>query len=209
MSEKVTWCGIVMGVQPRITLTRSFDERSHSYLGFVLRLQGGIAEESREFSIAIGPGTQKKYAFRVGDTVKGCAESVLDPQLEIAEFYKATKLKLLGRTVQPPDCSPPWLGAPPELSVYRRRGHRRLKPRTCETKCLTCIWGCKMPVEMIIDQWKPEVRRYRQETFCYGPKSCRLYEAGPVRKVPGRKGMVWEEADWVDEEATSHRGDHE
>jgi hypothetical protein len=46
-----------------------------------------------------------------------------------------------------------------------------------------------MPVEMIID----------------GPKSCRFYKAGPTRKVPGRKGMTWEEEDWVDEEATAHR----
>jgi hypothetical protein len=27
--------------------------------------------------------------------------------------------------------------------------------------------------------------------------------------VPGRKGMTWEEADWVDEEATAHRGPDE
>ena len=51
-----------------------------------------------------------------------------------------------------------------------------------------------------------EVKRYWTETFCYGPKSCRLYKAGPTRKVPGRRGMVYEEEDGVDEEATSHRG---
>ena len=28
----------------------------------------------------------------------------------------------------------------------------------------------------------------------------------PTRKVPGRKGMTWEEEDWVDEDAVSHRG---
>jgi len=72
--------------------------------------------------------------------------------------------------------------------------------------CSGCMWGCKMPVEMIIDQWKPWKKRSRYETFCYGPKSCRLYKAGPTRKVPGRKGMVWEEEDWVDEEAVAHRG---
>jgi hypothetical protein len=66
-----------------------------------------------------------------------------------------------------------------------------------------------MPVEMIIDQWKPDVRRYRFETFCYGPKSCPFYAAGGTRKVPGRKGMVWEEEDWVDKSETSHRGDDE
>ena len=49
-------------------------------------------------------------------------------------------------------------------------------------------------------------REHRFETFCYGPKSCPAYRAGPTRKVPGRKGMRWEEEDWVDEEATAHRG---
>jgi len=32
------------------------------------------------------------------------------------------------------------------------------------------------------------------------------YKPGPTRKVPGRKGMSWEEEDWVDEEAVRHRG---
>ena len=59
---------------------------------------------------------------------------------------------------------------------------------------------------MIIDHWNPRKKKYRFETFCYGPKSCLFYKAGPTRKVPGRKGMVWEEADWVDEDAVSHRG---
>ena len=46
------------------------------------------------------------------------------------------------------------------------------------------MWGCRMSVEMLIDPWKPGVKRYWTETFCYGPKSCRLYKAGPTRKVP-------------------------
>ncbi len=71
------------------------------------------------------------------------------------------------------------------------------------------MWGCEMAVEMIIDQWNPSKVRWRRETFCYGPKSCALYKAGPKRKVPGRKGMSWTEEDWIDEEATSHRGEDE
>ncbi len=35
-------------------------------------------------------------------------------------------------------------------------------------------------------------------------ESCPFYRAGAIRKVPGRKGMTWEEEDWVDEEATVH-----
>jgi hypothetical protein len=62
-----------------------------------------------------------------------------------------------------------------------------------------------MPVEIIVDRWNPSDRRYRFETFCYGPKSCALYSPGPTRKVPGRRGMTWEEEDWIDEEGTAHR----
>jgi hypothetical protein len=63
-----------------------------------------------------------------------------------------------------------------------------------------------MSVEMIIDQWNPSVVKHRFETFCYGPKSCSFYRAGVTRKVPGRRGMSYEEEDWVDEEETAHRG---
>ena len=90
---------------------------------------------------------------------------------------------------------PPWRGVPPPLSVYRERGHRRLAARTYEEKCTTCIWGCQMAVEMIIDHWNPSKRRYRTETFCYGPRSCSLYGSGPARKVPGRHGMSYTEED--------------
>ena len=48
-----------------------------------------------------------------------------------------------------------------------------------------------MAVEMIIDHWNPNKRRYRTETFCYGPRAC------PLR--PGAQGPrpSWNE---------SHRG---
>jgi hypothetical protein len=76
-------------------------------------------------------------------------------------------------------------------------------------KRTTCIRGCQMAVEMIIDHWSPSKRRYRTETFCYGPRACPLYRSGPKRKVPGRHGMSYTEEDWVDDEATSRRGPDE
>jgi hypothetical protein len=133
-------------------------------------------------------------------------EPVADTRIEPVEFYKTSGLKVLERADPHVAPCPPWLGVPPELEIYRARGHRRLDARTYEAKCQCCLWGCRMAVEMIIDQWNPSVRRYRSETFCYGPKSCPVYKAGPTRKVPGRKGMTWEEEDWVDDEATRHRG---
>lgn len=208
MSDKISWNGTIT-VQPRIRLTRSFDQSSHSYLGYVLRLNGTVGGEQREFMVAIGKAAQVKHAFRAGDQVSGESEPVEDDRTEVAELYKTAKLKLLNRPATAASSPPPRLDVPPALEVYRERGHRRLDPKTFDGKCSSCVWGAKMAVEMIIDQWKPTNVRYRVETFCYGPKSCSLYRAGPTRKVPGRKGMSWEEEDWVDAEATRHRGPEE
>lgn len=203
---RLSWEGRLTGVQPRIDLGRSFDQRFHSYLGYLLIVEGKVAGEAREFRVRIGPGTQAKHEFRAGDRVRGIAHPVADPDREIAELYKASALELLERPPGPPPAAPPWVGVPPALDVYRERGHRRLGARTYEASCRACLWGCRMPVAMIVDQWKPDIVKRRFETFCYGPKSCSLYRAGPTRKVPGRRGMSWEEEDWVDEEATSGRG---
>jgi len=188
---------------------RSFDERSHSYHGYVLRINGTCGDETGEFLIAVGKDAHEKHQFHAGMEISGQSVTVDDPRLETAGYYKTSRIKIDngGKDTQPG--SPPFLGVPPDLPTYRERGHRRLDARTYDAKCLTCIWGCRMPVEMIIDHWNPSQKKYRFETFCYGPKSCALYRAGATRKVPGRRGMTWEEEDWVDEEATSHRGPDE
>jgi hypothetical protein len=185
---------------------RSFDERSHSYLGYVLRVDGIIADEPGEFIIAIGKAAQAKHRFQAGMEVSGQAVPFPDPRLETAGFFKASGLKILKDAEGGPPTGPPFNGVPPDLETYRSRGHRRLDTRTYDAKCTTCIWGCRMPVEMIIDHWNPSKKQYRFETFCYGPKSCPCYRPGPTRKIPGRKGMSFTEEDWVDDDATAHRG---
>jgi hypothetical protein len=172
----------------------------------VLVVGGTLGGEERSFTVGLGKGAQAKHAFRAGDHVAGKGEAPRDPRLEIVDLYKASALQVGERGSTPEDVGPPWRHAPPALEVYRHRGHRRLAARTYRASCTACTWGCEMAVEMIIDPWNPNVRRYRRETFCYGPKSCPTYKPGPTRKVPGRKGMTWEEEDWVDEDATSHRG---
>lgn len=209
MSDKIQWHGLLTSVQPRIRLMRSFDERSHTYLGYALRVYGTVGSENREFLVGVGKGTHGKHRFQVGCDVSGECLPVADPRLENVEYYKVSKLEVHDPSTKGIPEPPPWLGVPPELPVYRQRGHRRLDARTYAGRCSSCVWGCRMAVEMIVDQWKPQVRRYRYETFCYGPKSCAIYKAGPTRKVPGRKGMSHTEEDWVDEDATSHRGPDE
>ena len=203
---KITWEGVVVSVQPRIRLHRSFDQRAHSYLGFVLGLRGTAGEEAGEFGVAIGHATQARHRLRVGDEVQGSSHPVRDPDAEIAQFYRTSGVRLLSRPDRRPPEGPPWLDIPPSLEVYRARGHRRLSARTYESSCRSCQWGCLMPVEMVVDQWNPTSVKHRTETFCYGPKSCPTYRPGPTRKVPGRRGMTYTEEDWVDEEDTAHRG---
>lgn len=201
----IPWRGLIQGVQPRIDLMRSFDQRSHTYLGYLVIVDGTMGDTARQFMLRIGPGMQQKHALRAGDVLSGKARAVCDPERETAHLYRVSGLMLESRGPDAASGGPPFLGTPPALPVYRERGHRRLDARTYDARCRTCRWGCRMAVTMIIDQWRPERREQRFETFCYGPKSCRQYRSGPARKVPGRNGMSWQEEDWVDEEAVEHR----
>ena len=204
--EKILFEGAIVSIQPRIRLLRSFDQSSHSYLGYALIVADRETEE--ELSIGIGMGSQEKHQFRVGMTISGACSPVLDPAIESVEYYRASQLKKLSEEPVDPTY-PPWKIVAPSLPDYRERGPRRLSAKTYESKCSSCIWGCKMAVEIIIDQWNPRKKKYRVESFCYGPKNWKLYASGPIRRVPGRNGMVYEEEDWVDEMLTSHREEDE
>ena len=207
MADKIKFEGRVLGVQPRIRLTRSFDQRSHSYLGYLLRLTGYVDDrQEMYFTVGIGKAAYAKHQIEVGDDVSGHCLMPSDPRIEPGQYYKVSKLAV-DKTEEPTEAEPPpWHGAAPELEIYRSRGHRRLSSKTYKSKCTSCLWSCEMPVEIIVDHWNPGRKRYRRETFCYGPKSCSFYAAGPTRKVPGRSGMSFEEEDWIDEDATAHRG---
>ena len=100
------WSGEILSVQPRIRLTRAFDERALSYFGYVLRIRGELNDEDREFAVAIGKAAQEKHGYPVGDRASGKGVPVADPRLETAELYKISSLKLLApgqnrRTVLP------------------------------------------------------------------------------------------------------------
>jgi hypothetical protein len=205
MNKKIAWSGIITSVQPRIRLMRSFDQRSHAYLGYALCLEGNVGNEERIFTIGVGKAAQEKQKFQVGDLVNGESEPVKNACLEPVEFYKTAKLKKVQQNNKSHGSPPPWVRPPDSLEVYRQRGHRRLDNRTYQTSCTKCIWGCYMPVKIGVDQLNPSNIIYRFETFCYGPKSCGIYKAGRERTVPGRRGRIWKEEDWVDEEETAHR----
>jgi hypothetical protein len=78
-------------------MMRSFDERSHTYLGYVLLLKGMVEGDSRNFIVAVGKGAQNKHGFKVGDKIEGMSEPVTDERQEVANYYKASKLRILDR----------------------------------------------------------------------------------------------------------------
>jgi len=64
--EKIAWQGLLLSVQPRIRLTRSFDQRSHTYLGYALKVRGRVGSEARDFLIALGQGAHAKHSSARG-----------------------------------------------------------------------------------------------------------------------------------------------
>lgn len=57
---------LLNNARPRIRLLRSFDEQSHSYLGYVLRIDGTCGGQAGEFLIAVGKGAHEKHQFQTG-----------------------------------------------------------------------------------------------------------------------------------------------
>jgi hypothetical protein len=123
---KIAWQGVLLAVQPRIRLTRSFDQRSHTYLGYTLKARGKVGSEDREFLVGVGQGAHAKHQFQAGTAVSGDAHTVPDPQLETVEFYKVSNLRVGPRETNDEASPSPWRSVPPPLAVYRERGHRRL-----------------------------------------------------------------------------------
>lgn len=52
-------------------------------------------------------------------------------------------------------------------------------------------------------------QKFRFESFCYGPKNCKLYKTGKPRAVPYKDcGSSYDEG-WLDEICTENRDDEE
>lgn len=123
--EKSIFTATLISIQPRMRLLRSFDEASHTYLGYVITLEGELYNTNTAFSIGIGKAAYTKHQFKLSDGVSGESVPVPNPDIELTEYYKVSKLKLITRGTTG-STSPPWELVPPELEVYRKRGHRRV-----------------------------------------------------------------------------------
>lgn len=129
-TQKVAWSGRIVGVQPRIRLLRSFDERHHSYQGYALRIDGTYGDQTGEFLIAVGKGMHQRYRFFAGMQLRGFSILVDNPRLETAGFYKTSGIKIDRGVGDDSFLRPPFRGVPPDLETCRSRGHRRLDAKT-------------------------------------------------------------------------------
>ena len=70
-----------------------------------------------------------------------------------------------------------------------------------------CKWACMANVTIEYN-WGV-TQKFRFESFCYGPKNCKLYKMGKPRAVPYKDcGSSYDEG-WLDEICTENRDDEE
>jgi hypothetical protein len=181
---KVNWQGEIVSIQPRARVWRYLtDNRTHYLLGYNLFVEGSSSDGKKQFAVSISEKQQLKGSFRIGDVVEGTAWIKKYEEREFADYYRAGSLKVLDRSAADiQEAPPPWIMEPPAMETYEERGARMLSKSLWKTKCFKCVWANMSNIEI---QWDfdKNIKKYRFETFCYGPKSCKFYKMGRPRSV--------------------------
>jgi len=206
---QIRWQGRIEAVQCRAWVWRyKMDNRTHHHLGFNLFLRGEAAGKTGRFILAVSDTQHGKLQFRIGDEFKGTAWPCIKARHDIADYYRAGGFKVISRASELTEPSgPPFTGPLPAISVFERRGARMLDAKLWRKECFVCMWANKSAVEIEYDFGK--VKRYRKETFCYGPKSCPLYEMGKPRIVQYVDGYDGEDTGWMDDICTELRDEED
>jgi len=205
--RKIKFSGVVQSVQPRSNVWRyRLDNRNHSTTGYNIFLTGVADDEEKAFAVAISEKQQEKMRLHIGDEISGTAWTKKYPKLEYADYYRAGALKKKAEAhMSEEETASPWTGEVPGLDVYDWRGCRMLDGRTYRSKCFKCKWACMANVAIEYD-WGVQ-QKFRFESFCYGPKNCRLYKMGKPRPVPYKGDTPSYDEGWLDDVCTERRGD--
>ncbi len=204
-SQRIKWHGRILTIQPRTRVWRYLtDNRTHYHIGYNLLINGASDEGKTAFWVAISEKQQQKYGFQIGDTIAGSGWTKKYPEREFADYYRAGSMKILAPGHDLNLTAAPWTGLLSDLHTYEERGARMLSKSLWQGKCLTCFWAAMANVEI---QWDfdRDIKKYRFETYCYGPKSCRHYKMGRARTVPYKnRGSVSDDG-YLDELCTESR----
>lgn len=208
ISSKVNWQGEIVAIQPRARVWRYLaDNRTHYLLGYNLFISGSSSDGKNQFAVAISEKQQQKDLFRIGDVIQGTAWTKKYEEREFADYYRAGAIKLLERVATNViKLPPPWIMNVPAMLTYEERGARMLSKSLWKTKCFKCVWANMSNVEI---QWDfdKNIKKYRFETFCYGPKSCKFYKMGRERSVPYKNRGSAVDDGYLDELCTEGRDD--
>ncbi|NLB20391.1 MAG: hypothetical protein GX829_06115 [Clostridium sp.] len=207
--RKINWQGIIQSIQPRTRVWRYLvDNRTHYYIGYNIFLLGKSDVDLTEFSVAISEKQQQKYNFQIGDSIKGTAWTKMYPKREFADFYRAGSFRILERNHRLIESTAPWIGVVPTMDVLDERGGRMLSKSRWKRKCFPCYYASMANVEIIWD-FDKDIKRYRFESFCYGPKSCKYFDPGPARSVPYKGMGSVLDTGWLDKMYTRSRDEDE
>jgi len=206
VSMKIEWQGTIVSVQPRTRVWRYVtDNRTHYHVGYNLFLDGVADGTECRFGVAISEKQQLSNNFRIGDVVRGTAWSKQYPEREYADFYRAGSLKRINEAAASAEPTPPpWIMLPPAMQTYEDRGARMLSLSCWKGKCFQCVWASMSNVEIIWD-FDRRISKYRFESFCYGPKSCKFYKMGRPRAVPYKGRSSSMDEGWLDDLCTENR----
>jgi hypothetical protein len=185
MIEKINWSGTILSIQPRTNVWRyRIDNRTHSHTGYNLFLDGVANGMPLQYAVAISEKQQQSIGFRIGDEASGTGWTKKYPQWEYADYYRAGALKRTKPNTSSTDESnaPPWTGDPPDKEIYEWRGCRVLSKASWKGKCFKCKWATMANVTIEYD-WGVK-QKWRFESFCYGPKSCKYYKRGADPMIP-------------------------
>jgi hypothetical protein len=208
-SSRIRWQGQIESVQCRAWVWRyKTDNRTHHHLGFNLFVKGEADGREGRFIVAVSDTQHTKLQFRIGDVFKGTAWPCIKAKHDIADYHRAGGFKALSRADEQTDpAGPPFTGLLPPIEVFQRRGPRMLDAKLWRKPCFACMWANKSAVE--IEYKFGKVKRYRKETFCYGPRSCPLYDMGPPRQVQYFDTFPSIDDGWMDDLCTEQRGDED
>lgn len=204
-SNKIIWEGTIKSIQPRTRVWRYVtDNRTHYHIGYNLFLTGESEEGLTEFSVAISEKQQLKSNFQIGDKIQGTAWTKKYPEREFADYYRAGVMKTIEKNNDFVERICPWNGCLPGMDVYEYRGARMLSKSLWKGKCFTCYWASMSNVEIEWD-FDRSIKKYRFESFCYGPKSCQFYKIGKPRAVPYKNRDSAYDTGWLDDICTENR----
>lgn len=209
MTQKIKWKGEIQSIQCRAWVWRyQTSNRTHHHTGFNLWIDGEADGKEGKFILAVSDTQYQKMQFCIDDVFKGTAWPCVKAKHDIADYYRAGSFKRISSSENNTlSAVPPFNNPLPPLEVFEQRGARMLDSKLWSKKCFTCMWANKSAVEIEYDFGK--VKRYRKETFCYGPLSCPQYQMGKGRPVQYKDTFDSIDNGSMDEMLTYHRGENE